>query len=109
MQFLHTDLHEDDRFFWFSTTGWMMWNYLVGGLLTDASIVLYDGSPFHPGPEAMWQLAADAGVTVFGTSAAFIAASMKAGVEPRPAGATCHGSSPSARPDRRSRPTASAG
>ena len=86
MQFLHTDLHEDDRFFWFSTTGWMMWNYLVGGLLTDASIVLYDGSPFHPGPEAMWQLAADAGVTVFGTSAAFIAASMKAGVEPRAGG-----------------------
>lgn len=86
MQFLHTDLHEDDRFFWFSTTGWMMWNYLVGGLLTDASIVLYDGSPFHPGPEAMWQLAADAGVTVFGTSAAFVAASMKAGVEPRAGG-----------------------
>ena len=86
MQFLHTDLHEDDRFFWFSTTGWMMWNYLVGGLLTDASIVLYDGSPFHPGPEAMWQLAAAAGVTVFGTSAAFVAASMKAGVEPRAGG-----------------------
>ena len=86
MAYLHTDLHEDDRFFWFSTTGWMMWNFLVGGLLSDASIVLYDGSPFHPGPEAMWQLAADAGVTVFGTSAAFIAASMKAGVEPRAGG-----------------------
>ena len=86
MAYLHTDLHEDDRFFWFSTTGWMMWNFLVGGLLSDASIVLYDGSPFHPGPEAMWQLAADAGVTVFGTSAAFIAASMKAGVKPRAGG-----------------------
>lgn len=80
---LHTDLHEGDRLFWFTTTGWMMWNFLVGGLLGDASIVLFDGSPFHPGPEAMWQLAADAGITVFGTSAAFIAASMKAGVEPR--------------------------
>jgi acetoacetyl-CoA synthetase len=80
---LHVDLHEHDRFFWFTTTGWMMWNFLIGGLLTDAAIVLYDGSPFHPGPDAMWQLAEDAGITVLGTSASFIAASMKAGVEPR--------------------------
>jgi acetoacetyl-CoA synthetase len=80
---LHVDLHEHDRFFWFTTTGWMMWNFLVGGLLTDAAVVLYDGSPFHPGPDAMWQLAEDAGITVLGTSASFIAASMKAGVEPR--------------------------
>jgi acetoacetyl-CoA synthetase len=60
----------------------MMWNFLVGGLLADAAIVLYDGSPGHPGMEALWQLAADTGITCFGTSAAYIAACAKAGVEP---------------------------
>ena len=85
MHLLQGDLHADDRFFWFSTTGWMMWNYLVGALLTDASIVLYDGSPFHPAPDAMWQLAQDAGITILGTSAAYIGACMKAGVTPRTA------------------------
>src|SRR5947209_4869558 len=80
---LHLDAHAGDRVFWFSTTGWMMWNFLVGVLLGDASIVLFDGNPAHPGPDRLWELAADAGITVFGTSAAFIAACMKAGVRPR--------------------------
>ena len=76
---LHLDAQADDRVFWFSTTGWMMWNFLVGVLLTEASIVLYDG---NPAGEVLWDLAADAGITVFGTSAAFIAAAMKDSVEP---------------------------
>ena len=80
---LHLDLHEDDRLFWFTTTGWMMWNLLAGALLTDASIVLYDGSPGHPDLGTLWQLAADTGVTCFGTSASYIAGCLKDGVEPR--------------------------
>ena len=80
---LHLDTHAEDRVFWFSTTGWMMWNFLVGVLLGEASIVLFDGNPGHPGPERLWDLAAEAGITVFGTSAAFIAACMKAGVHPK--------------------------
>lgn len=77
---LHLDAKPADRVFWFSTTGWMMWNFLIGVLLTDASIVLYDGQPEL---ERMWDLAAEAGVTCFGTSAAFIGACMKAGTRPR--------------------------
>src|SRR5919107_57241 len=73
---LHTDLSAGDRFFWFTTTGWMMWNFLVGGLLAGSAIVLYDG---QPDPERLWEFGAEAGVTTFGTSAGFIAASMKAG------------------------------
>ena len=80
---LHLDLRPDDRFFWFSTTGWMMWNLLVGGLLTEAAIVLYDGSPGYPDLGVLWDLAESARVTCFGTSAAYIAACMKAGVEPK--------------------------
>lgn len=80
---LHLDAREDDRVFWFTTTGWMMWNFLVSVLLTPASIVLYDGSPAAPDMGALWDLAADAGVTVFGTSAGFLASSMKEGVHPR--------------------------
>jgi acetoacetyl-CoA synthetase len=76
---LHSDLGPGDRFFWFTTTGWMMWNFLVGGLLSGAAIVLYDG---QPDPERLWQFAAEAEVTSFGTSAGFIGASMKAGVVP---------------------------
>src|SRR4051794_40561067 len=76
---LHTDLAPGDRFFWFTTTGWMMWNFLLNGLLAGSTIVLYDG---QPEPETMWRFARDAGITCFGTSAGFIAASMKAGVEP---------------------------
>ncbi|MHB1569995.1 MAG: AMP-binding protein, partial [Solirubrobacteraceae bacterium] len=80
---LHVDAQAGDRLFWFTTTGWMMWNFLVGGLLTDASIVLFDGNPGHPTLDSLWQLAEDAGITTFGTSAAFISACMKAGIEPR--------------------------
>jgi acetoacetyl-CoA synthetase len=79
---LHVDAQAGDRLFWFTTTGWMMWNFLVSGLLTEAAIVLYDGSPAQPDMDVLWDLAAQAGVTTFGTSAAYIAACMKAGVEP---------------------------
>jgi acetoacetyl-CoA synthetase len=79
---LHVDAHPGDRLFWFTTTGWMMWNFLVSGLLTKAAIVLYDGSPGHPGMGVLWDLAERAGVTMFGTSASYIAACMKDGVEP---------------------------
>ena len=83
MLHLHVDLQSEDRLFWFTTTGWMMWNFVVGGLLTDASIVLYDGNPGHPDLGALWNLAEEAGVTCFGTSAGYIAACSKGGVEPR--------------------------
>ncbi len=79
---LHVDSHPGDRLFWFTTTGWMMWNFLVSGLLTRAAIVLYDGSPGHPDMGVLWDLAERAGVTVFGTSASYLAACMKAGIEP---------------------------
>jgi acetoacetyl-CoA synthetase len=79
---LHVDAQASDRLFWFSTTGWMMWNFLVGGLLTEAAIVLYDGSPGQPDMGVLWDLAASAGITCFGTSAAYVSACMKAGVEP---------------------------
>jgi acetoacetyl-CoA synthetase len=79
---LHLDAQEDDRVFWFTTTGWMMWNFLVGVLLTPASIVLYDGSPGHPDMGVLWDLAERAGITCLGTSASYVAACMKAGVEP---------------------------
>jgi acetoacetyl-CoA synthetase len=79
---LHLDAHAGDRVFWFTTTGWMMWNFLLGVLLTPASIVLYDGSPVAPTPDRLWELAAETEMTCFGTSAAYIAGCMKAGVEP---------------------------
>jgi acetoacetyl-CoA synthetase len=87
---LHMDAKPGDRLFWFTTTGWMMWNLLVGGLLTEAAIVLYDGSPGHPDLNRLWDLAADAGITCFGTSAAYISACMKAEVDPR-GGSEMHG------------------
>ncbi|HEV2075762.1 MAG TPA: acetoacetate--CoA ligase [Thermoleophilaceae bacterium] len=79
---LHVDARAGDRLFWFTTTGWMMWNFLVGGLLTDAAIVLYDGSPAYPDMGVLWDLAQDAGMSCFGTSASYISGCMKAGVEP---------------------------
>jgi acetoacetyl-CoA synthetase len=79
---LHLDLGPDDRFFWFTTTGWMMWNFLVGGLLLGSTVVLYDGSPAHPDMGALWRLAEASGMTYFGTSAAYVLACMKAGIEP---------------------------
>jgi acetoacetyl-CoA synthetase len=81
--YLHMDAQPGDRFFWFTTTGWMMWNLLVGGLLGETAIVLYDGNPAYPDLNVLWQLADDAGVTCFGTSAAYIAACQKGGAEPR--------------------------
>ena len=66
---LHTDLGPADTIFYFTTCGWMMWNWLVSGLASGATLVLYDGSPFHPGPEALWRVAEEEGGTVFGTSA----------------------------------------
>ena len=79
---LHHDLGPADRFFWFSTTGWMMWNYLVSGLAVDASILLYDGSPAHPDLGALWRLAAEEGVTYFGASAPYLMACRKEGLRP---------------------------
>jgi acetoacetyl-CoA synthetase len=80
---LHLDVRAGDRVFWFTTTGWMMWNLLLGGLLTEAAIVLYDGNPATPDSDVLWDLAEQAGMTCFGTSAAYVNACMKAGVEPR--------------------------
>jgi acetoacetyl-CoA synthetase len=80
---LHVDLQRDKRLFWFTTTGWMMWNLLNGGLLTQGSIVLYDGNPGYPDLGTLWDLAEGAGVTCFGTSASYIAACMKDGIDPR--------------------------
>ena len=80
---LHNDLGPGERFFWFSTTGWMMWNLLLGGLLCGATIVAYDGSPLHPGPLALYEMAAEEKVTFFGTSAPFIETCRKSGLEPR--------------------------
>ncbi len=79
---LHLNAQEGDNVFWFTTTGWMMWNFLVGVLLTPASIVLYDGNPGYPDMGRLWDLAEEAGVTIFGTGAAYIHGCMKAGVEP---------------------------
>jgi acetoacetyl-CoA synthetase len=80
---LHLDARAGDRLFWFTTTGWMMWNFLVGALLSDASIVLFDGNPAHPDLGTLWDLADAAGITSFGTSAGYIAACQKAALEPR--------------------------
>jgi acetoacetyl-CoA synthetase len=79
---LHLDAQPGDRVFWFSTTGWMMWNFLVGVLLTEASVVLFDGNPGYPDMSTLWNLAEQTRMTCFGTSAAFIAGCMKQGVEP---------------------------
>src|SRR3954451_23872709 len=83
---LHLDLGPGDRFFWFSTTGWMMWNLLVSGLAVGAAVVLYDGSPAHSvtGPDqmALWNLAAEVGITSFGVSAPYLQACMKAELHP---------------------------
>ena len=79
---LHVDAREGDNVFWFTTTGWMMWNFLVSGLLTDAAIVLYDGNPATPDLNALWDLAEASEMTCFGTSAGYIAACMKQEIEP---------------------------
>jgi acetoacetyl-CoA synthetase len=78
----HLDLKPDDRFFWYTSTGWMMWNIVTSSLLTGSTPILYDGSPSHPDMDALWQLAEETAMTYFGTSAAYITACMKAGIEP---------------------------
>ena len=80
---LHTDLHREDRIFYFTTCGWMMWNWLVSSLAVGATVVLYEGSPFYPRPEAMFDLIDDLDISIFGTSAKSISAWEKAGVKPK--------------------------
>ncbi|OLT39133.1 acetoacetate--CoA ligase [Saccharomonospora sp. CUA-673] len=79
---LQQDLGPGERFFWFTTTGWMMWNFLVSGLLVGSTIVLYDGSPGHPDLGVLWRLAERHRVTVFGTSAPFVQSCLKAHLKP---------------------------
>jgi acetoacetyl-CoA synthetase len=79
---LHTDLGPADRFFWFTTTGWMMWNYLVSGLVVGSSVVTYDGNPGHPDLWTLWRVAAETGSTYLGASAPFVMACRKAGLTP---------------------------
>jgi acetoacetyl-CoA synthetase len=79
---LHTDLGPEDRFFWFTTTGWMMWNYLVSGLAVGSTVVLFDGNPAFPGLSTLWRLAAETGTTYLGTSAPFLMACRRAAVAP---------------------------
>ncbi|MEO9137654.1 MAG: acetoacetate--CoA ligase [Jatrophihabitans sp.] len=79
---LHLDLGPADRFFWFSTTGWMMWNLLVSGLVVGSTVVLYDGNPAYPDPDSLWRLAGRTGVTAFGVSAPFIQSCMNNAVHP---------------------------
>ena len=79
---LHTDLGPDDRFFWFSTTGWMMWNYLVSGLAVGSTVVTFDGNPGQPDLMALWRMAEETGTTYFGASAPFLMACRKAGLVP---------------------------
>src|SRR3569833_1466486 len=79
---LHTDVKRTDRLFYFTTCGWMMWNWLASGLATGATLVLYDGSPFHPGPGSLWHMAAQERITIFGTSAKYIAAMEKSDFVP---------------------------
>ncbi len=79
---LHTDIRRADRVFYFTTCGWMMWNWLTSALATGAALVLYDGSPFHPDPGALWRLAQQERLTVFGTSAKYLSALEKNGYRP---------------------------
>jgi len=79
---LHTDLKREDTIFYFTTCGWMMWNWLVSSLGVGATLVLYDGNPFHPDPGALWKMAQDEKITVFGTSAGYIAALQNSGSKP---------------------------
>ncbi len=80
---LHTNLSREDTIFYFSTCGWMMWNWLTSSLAVGASLVLFDGNPFHPHPGALWEMAQDEKITVFGTSAGYIAALINADVKLR--------------------------
>ncbi len=79
---LHTDMRREDTIFYFTTCGWMMWNWLTSALAVGATLVLYDGNPFHPSAEALWQMTQDEKITVFGTSAGYLAALQNSGVRP---------------------------
>jgi acetoacetyl-CoA synthetase len=79
---LHTDLKRYDTILYLTTCGWMMWNWLISSLAVGATIVLYEGYPFHPGPGALWRLAEDEGITIFGTSASYLASLEKSGFRP---------------------------
>lgn len=79
---LHTDLKREDTIFYFTTCGWMMWNWLTSSLAVGATLVLFDGNPFHPHPGALWEMAQNEEISIFGTSAGYIAALMNAGVKP---------------------------
>ncbi|MGH8260759.1 MAG: acetoacetate--CoA ligase [Steroidobacteraceae bacterium] len=79
---LHTDMRPGDRVFYFTTCGWMMWNWLASALATGAALVLYDGNPFSPAPDVLWRMAAEEGVTAFGTSAKYLSALEKSGFVP---------------------------
>ena len=89
---LHHDLGPDDRFFWFTTTGWMMWNFLASGPAVGASIVFFDGNPAFPDLSALWDLVDEAGISYFGTSAPFLMACRKAGLSPDKSGLRAVGS-----------------
>ena len=80
---LHTDLKREDKIFYYTTCGWMMWNWLVSSLAVGASVVLYDGSPFHPDGNVLWDMADEVGISILGTSAKWISAVEKAGIKPR--------------------------
>jgi acetoacetyl-CoA synthetase len=79
---LHTDVKPTDRLFYFTTCGWMMWNWLVSGLATGATLILYDGSPFHPDPGVLWRMAQEERITIFGTSAKYLSALEKSSFVP---------------------------
>ncbi|MGB5991949.1 MAG: acetoacetate--CoA ligase [Desulfobacterales bacterium] len=79
---LHTDLKREDTIFYFTTCSWMMWNWLVSSLAVGATLVLFDGNPFHPDPGALWKIAQDEKISIFGTSAGYIAALQNAGITP---------------------------
>jgi acetoacetyl-CoA synthetase len=79
---LHTDVKRTDRLFYFTTCGWMMWNWLASGLATGATLVLYDGSPFHPDPGVLWRMAEEERITIFGTSAKYLGAMEKSAFVP---------------------------
>ena len=79
---LHSDVTDQDVLFYYTTCGWMMWNWLVSGLMTGAALVLFDGSPFHPAPDVLWNMAEAENISIFGTSAKYIAALEKAGIKP---------------------------
>lgn len=79
---IHNDIKSNDLFFWYTSTGWMMWNYLVSGLMLGSKILLYDGNPFYPNDYSLWEIAENEGITFFGTSAPYIHACMKKGLAP---------------------------